>query len=601
MPGGARGTWRAGCRRVALLVAVVCATAASQAAAEIAYQVTFTGLDGLPEIAGTVEGVSRLATETERPPATLRQLRRRIADDVPRLTEVLRSYGYYAASVETSLDAQQAPALVTVSVQPGPPYTLTSYRVAAQGGTGGPVVNLPLAELGLATGGPALAAPIAAADTLLVRALTESGYPRARVTDREVVVDHDRAAVDVTVAVDLGHAARFGPTEIVGLESVDAGFAARRIQWRMGEAYDARKVDQTRDAMRATQLFTSVRIDAGEPADGEDAVPMTVTVVERAPRSVGAGAGYSTSEGLRGKLFWEHRNLFGEGERLRTTATLAEIVTSLSGQFTKPDFLLPRQDLLLDGAIEQERTDAFETERISASGRVRRPLFRRINVSGGLALAREFEEDDNIKRQFTLVSLPVALDVDTSDDRLDPSRGSRGRLTVSPTLQALGSDLSFVRLEIAESRYLSLTGDGAVVLAGRYRLGSVVGVETGELPATQRFFGGGGGSVRAYKFQSLGPRDGFNEPFGGRSIFEVGAELRWRVWGDFGVVPFIEGGQVYDDPAPDLDIDLQWGAGLGLRYFTAVGPLRLDVAVPINPRKNIDDSVEFYVSLGQAF
>ena len=570
-------------------------------AADIAYRVAFTGLEALPEIAETLEGVSRLATETGRPPATVRQLRRRIADDVPRLIEVLRSYGYYAAMVEASLDGAQSPAVVTVAVAPGRPYLLSAFRVAARGGAGGPAVRVPLAELGVETGMPARAAAIAGADAGLVRALTESGYPRARVVDREVLVDHDLKSVAVTVAVDLGPAARFGPTSFVGIESVDSGFVARRVQWQTGDRYDSRKVAATRDALRATQLFSSVRIDVGEPAAGDDAAPMTVTLVERAQRSVGAGAGYSTSEGLRGKLFWEHRNLFGEGERLRATALAAEIVTSLSASFSKPDFLDPGQELLLSGAIEQQRTDAFETERVTASGRLRRPLYRRIQVSGGLALAREFEDDNTVQRRFTLVSLPVTLEVDTSDEPLDPSRGARGRFQVSPTLQALGSDVSFVTLDLSESRYLSLAADDSLVLAGRYRVGSVVGVTTGELPASARFFGGGGGSVRGFAFQSIGPRDGFNEPFGGSSIFEVGGELRWRVWGDVGLVPFIEGGQVFEGSMPDSLSGLLWGAGLGVRYFTAVGPLRLDVAVPINRRHDIDDSFQFYVSLGQAF
>jgi len=576
-------------------------TARAQDRLELPYAVVFAGLDAYPELASTLAGVSKLIAEQERPPATERQLRRRVDDDLELLNLAMRAESYYAGDIEAAIDVEATPALVTLTVQPGQRYLLTSYKVLTDGGAGDDGVAVALSELGLTLEMPAVAVSIVGANDLLLARMAERGYPFAAIEDRRVVVDHDRQAVDVTVDLALGPLSRFGDAQIVGAEDVDHGLITRRIQWRRGAVYDSAKVGFTRDALRATQLFDSVRIDNADTVDADGNLPMTITVTERAARSIGAGIGYSTSEGARAKLFWEHRNLFGGAERLRTTIRLGEILNGASASFVTPDFLSDRQELLLDAAVEQERTDAFVSTRAGASARVRRSITDTISVSGGVALDRIIEEDDNEKEFFTLVTTPLGLERDSSDDPLNPSRGGRGRFDVTPSLQALGSDVGFVKLDLSDARYIALDDDGDLVLAGRYRLGATFGAETDELPADRRFYAGGGGSVRGYSFQAIGPRDVSNDPSGGRSLAEIGAELRWRVWGDIGVVPFIEGGEVYESELPELGNGFRWGAGLGLRYFTPVGPLRVDFAVPLQRRPDIDDAFQFYISLGQAF
>jgi len=256
---------------------------------------------------------------------------------------------------------------------------------------------------------------------------------------------------------------------------------------------------------------------------------------------------------------------------------------------------------LVDTAVEQERTDAFIVTRAGASTRIRRSLTDTVRISGGVAVERLIQEDDNEKEFFTLVTTPLGLERDSSDDQLNPSRGGRGRFDVTPSVQGLGSDVGFVKLDLSDARYVKLDDDGDLVLAGRYRLGATFGADTDELPADRRFYSGGGGSVRGYAFQAIGPRDPSNDPSGGRSLAEISAEIRWRVWGDIGVVPFIEGGQVYESELPELGSGMRWGAGLGVRYFTPIGPLRVDFAVPLQRRQDIDDAFQFYISLGQAF
>ncbi|HSR71931.1 MAG TPA: BamA/TamA family outer membrane protein, partial [Kiloniellales bacterium] len=197
--------------------------------------------------------------------------------------------------------------------------------------------------------------------------------------------------------------------------------------------------------------------------------------------------------------------------------------------------------------------------------------------------------------------LPLTATRDDRDDLLDPTRGTRLSLTLTPYGGVGDQSLAFLRSTLGGTAYYAIDEGRRFVVAGRARLGSILGDDTEEIPANKRFYAGGGGSIRGYEFQKVGPLDENNEPLGGRSLVELGVELRIRVTEEIGIVPFLDGGTVFDSPYPDFEEDLRWATGLGLRYFTAIGPLRLDVAVPLDKREGIDDDYQFYISLGQAF
>ena len=202
---------------------------------------------------------------------------------------------------------------------------------------------------------------------------------------------------------------------------------------------------------------------------------------------------------------------------------------------------------------------------------------------------------------YAIVGMPIHGGRDGTNDLLDPTEGTRMKLSVTPYFATVERDINFTVFEAEASAYFGLGKDDRVVPALRLRTGSIAGAETLDIPITKRFFAGGGGSIRGYEFQKAGPLDADGHPTGGRSVLETGFELRWRVTDRIGIVPFVEGGNVYDDRTPDFGEDLFWAAGLGLRYFTIAGPIRLDVAFPLNRRDGIDDEFQIYVSLGQAF
>ncbi len=209
--------------------------------------------------------------------------------------------------------------------------------------------------------------------------------------------------------------------------------------------------------------------------------------------------------------------------------------------------------------------------------------------------------EDGETNNSTLFGVPAFILRDITDDPLDPTEGSRLRFAPTPYVGWYQTSQHFMTDELSATTYHSLDPERRYILAGRAKVGSLVGESRSSVPADKRFYAGGGNSIRGYPFQKVGPLDDQRDPIGGRSLVEFSAELRARIWGNFGVVPFIDGGTVFSSAVPDFSETLRWGAGLGLRYYTAIGPVRVDLATPLNPRKDVDDPFQFYISLGQSF
>lgn len=578
----------------------------SSAETGIAYKADIVGIKD-DDLLETLTAVSHLLAETDRPPPTPEALKRRADDDLPRLQEALASLGYYDATVSYDMDAKASPVRVIIRVAPGEPYHLAGYHIAGDNPelSNGKLRITP-ETLGLKPGMVAAAKPVVEGEQRLLAALAAQAYPLARVVDRKVIVDHATRSMSVDWRIDTGPYARFGAATIEGLQALDPAFVQSRLPWEVGQPFDGTKVDDARKTLIDSGLFSSVRIAYAPSLDADGRLPMTVTLVEGKPRSVGGGVSYSTSEGFGskgfgGKAFWEHRNLFGGGERLTLTLEGGQTIQGGKADFRKPDLTERRLAWLGSLQATREDRDAYESLTFGGSGGAEYEFTDELTGTGSLSLERSRINDHITDQTFTLLGTPLGLAFDNTDDLLNPSRGTRANLGLTPYFSVADSDVNFAVMRLSDSVYVSLDREHDVVLAGRGMIGSIVGGDsTEELPATKRLYGGGAGSVRAYGYQKLGPIGANGKPTGGRSQLELGSELRWRMFGDFGGAVFVEGGNVYDDEVPDLNEPIRWGAGLGLRYFTDFGPVRLDIAFPINPRRN-DDTLQFYIGLGQAF
>ncbi len=571
----------------------------------VAYEAALLGVED-EGLRAVLEASSQLFALAQRPPATLVGLRRRAEGDLERLRTALRSEGYYASQLDLEIDDEAQPVRVGLKVDPGPRYTLVSYEISYVESPAPPEAERPgLQEIAVSIGMPARAPEIVAAEQSLVSRLQERGYPFASVAERKTLVNHDERAMTVQLSVDAGPAATLGPLMFSGQQRVAEPYLRRVAGWRPGVPYDRRILRETQRRLSATGLFSSVTVETAPAPDADGALPVTVTVVERAHRSIGAAASISTDIGPGGEIFWEHRNLLGENETLRASATGSLIEQSGALNFRKPAFLEREQDFLAELTGGFEDNDAFERQAVEGLVALERPFLENWRISGGVSAGYEIVDenaDSNTgERQFTLFGLPLTATRDTTDDPLDPASGTRLQTSLTPATGVGDDSLLFVTGVVGGSAYYAVDEDQRFVLAARARAGTILGEDTEILPADRRFYAGGGGSIRGYEFQLVGPLDDDEDPLGGTSLVELGFETRVRVSEDIGIVPFLDGGTVFDDPWFNSGETLRWAAGLGVRYFTGFGPLRLDVAFPLNGRDDVDETLQLYISFGQAF
>ena len=381
-------------------------------------------------------------------------------------------------------------------------------------------------------------------------------------------------------------------------------------------------------------LPRSSGVDAGKrPANTGASLPiydLLVSVADAPQRTVGGGLNYESNRGPGVQAYWEHRNLLGQGERFRAETSLWQDTQFARATFRKPAFLDRAQEFTAEGWLRNEDTEAYTQRAAALAAGVDRRLWGPLFVSAGLGLeGGDLKDPTHPRRGYTMTSLPLQARYEGAGGaaQLDPVRGWRGTLGVRPTWGYYDGGFTVTPTRLTLSGYYPLwrmpRGDGSpaaasdgksgdaegdiwrVVLAARGAAGTLWRGDSQRVPASIRYYGGGGGSVRGYAYQSLGPRDVHGDPLGGSSFAELSLEARIRITEDISIVPFLDGGNVFSGCTPGFERDgratgLQWGAGLGLRYHTVVGPLRLDVATPVNPRKD-DGPVFLYISIGQSF
>jgi translocation and assembly module TamA len=561
------------------------------------------------------------------PPGSLGALRRRVERDFNVFSRLLRSEGYYDYAMRYRFDTGSTPLKVRMRVDPGPRYRFAAFDVVLRSDELEPaMMAVDRARKGIPPGQPGQAKTIVDAENAVLAELAMSGFPFPVLTDREVVVDHADRTITVRTLIDTGRRARFGPTSFPEEATTEKGteteeeeekkeekralaeYAKRRVPWKQGDLYDPRAIEKYRARLTETGLFSGVRIAPTGGVREDGTLPMTLDFDLAKMRSIGLGVGYSSDEGVGAQAYWEHRNLFGHAERLRIGGEVTEIGETGKLTFRRPDFFAVDQDLVFETSYDVEETPAYNAYIFATTLCLERAFAEHWKARAGIGLrvgpVDETKTNDgppaNLDRHILLVGLPLGLGRDTSNSILDPTTGTKIDASLTPYAKWLGSDLSFVVGQIGETFYLPVLSEHRLVLAQRATIGSIAGRGRQTIPADRRFYAGGGGSVRGFAYQMAGPLDDKDNPVGGRSLIELGGEIRWRITKSFGIVPFIDAGSVFPDEYPSFN-SMFWGAGLGLRYFSPVGPVRVDVATPLNPRSHVDDPVQFYISLGQAY
>ena len=570
-------------------------------AGDVRYGVDVVGLDEL-RLGGRFRADSALY-KGRGAVANLAQINRRIAEDRELIDVLLRSAGYYGGRVTVTI-APGPPVAVTIKVDPGPVYTLGAVEIVVPPGRPAAVVA---AGLGIRAGEPLIAATVEGGQDGLKAYLAAHGHPFAVIDPPDIVVDHATQTATLTQRVDPGPAGVFGRIFAPDGSIIPQRELDRLARFRRGDAYDAAQLDDLRRALVATGLVGSVALTpvaAGPAAGGGETIDIAVKTETAPLRTIAATAGYSTSQGIRTEASWQHRNLLPPNGAVTFRAVAAEREQLAGAELRRLNWRQRDLTLTLAALFDTATQDAFNARTFTLSGNVARETNliwqKSFYFSAGAEVAVSEERDKsaigNPQRTFYIAALPVSLTHDGSDSLLDPTRGFRVTGRASPELSLAGNTFGYVKLQLEGSVYVPVSP--RVTLAARGHLGTIAGAAQRDIAPTRRFYAGGGGSVRGYGFQAVGPKDPDGSPRGGDSIAEASFEARIR-FGNFGIVPFFDAGEIDTATIPRFR-DVRYGAGIGARYYTSFGPVRIDVATPINPQRG-DARVQFYVSIGQAF
>jgi translocation and assembly module TamA len=584
----------------------------------LSYSVTLevTGNDPDGDLRSELEAASQLVQGADRPVSGSIGLIQRANGDFEQLIAALYENARYAGEVRILLDGRRladlppdaslggsGPVPVRILVDPGKQFRFGDVSVRDADGRA-----YSAGEQGLAPGQLAKSTVILDAEQALVLELERDGHPFAEVSGREVVADHARGLLDVSLELEAGPVAPFGQTAVDGAESVDSQFIARMAGIRQGEQYDPEELAAAEKRLRALEVFSSVTVRGSESLSGDGSVPVEVTVAERKHRYLGVGATYSSTDGGGLEAYWGHRNLFGRAEKLRIEGSVSRLGTTGQAKdmtwrgaalFEKPGVLGPASKFVSRLEVEQENPDAYRRFSVEAAAGITYELTPQQTVSAGVNVEyARLTDSFNVDLETITVALPLEYVRDTRDSKLNPTSGTRLSLLVEPTYEINGG-ATFVKLRAEASAYRALDADKRFVLAGRVAAGTIYGASLASVPANRRFYAGGGGSVRGYGYQDIGPVNAAGQPTGGRSLIETSAEVRIGVTDTIGIVPFVDAGLVSASETFS-GAKFKAGAGIGVRYSTPFGPLRVDVAVPLN-KDATDPDYGIYAGIGQAF
>ena len=601
----------------------------------IPYGVEITGKDLATSPVHKLLGEVSLAVQKkDDPPKSQALLRRRCEGDLPEMQKVLRSFGYFRGTVTfkilppkntRAVEADQEfaarvdnpeidPSAVAPPAEPftvrfevtlGPRFTFSMVHIDLAPGTPPGVLSPPTPKgVGLVREAPYSAGLVVKAGEAILTRYRENGYPFPKISHRDVIADFKTNQVAVSFQVSPGPFARFGTTRVTGLKRLKDQYVYALIPWKEGKPYDIRQINKARQTLFDTNLFGVVAFTNPEKVDPEGLLPMTVELRERTPRTVRLGLEYTTDYGPGFNGSWTHRNLFGMAEKLTASAILNKETRTGALRLEKPMFLNRDNTFIAQIQFNDDTTDAYNATSGDGTVMLKQQFTKTFSAGGGLGfhLARVKENAYNQRNTYQLFYVPFTFNLDTRNNILNPVRGYQLSLGMAPYQDISRSDIRFFRYILGGSTYYNFNRGDWIVIAVRAAFGQIMGIHHDLMPADLRFYPGGGGSVRGYGYQMAGPLKG-NVPLGGLSMLTGSLELRFKVTESIGIVPFLDAGTAYLDTVPDFgDQEMLYGAGLGLRYYTAIGPIRLDVAVPLKKRPgNVDSDYQIYVSIGQSF
>ncbi|MFC4626387.1 autotransporter assembly complex family protein [Daeguia caeni] len=578
------------------------------------------------DLADVIKSASSLVSDEDKPASGSAGLLAKARGDYRRIMAALYGEGRYGGTVSIKVDGQEAADIppdaelpddskIEIRVDPGPQFLFA--RTAISNMAPPPLdrkdkVQTP-EDVGFAPGKVARSGTVVKAAALSVEAWRQQGYAKAQVTGEHIVADHATNTIDADLEIDPGQQAHYGPVSVVGTARMDPEFVAWMTGLKPGQQYDPDDIEKARKRLARMEVFRSLSFQEADRINPDGSLPITLNVQERPPRRFGFGAEYATIDGFGVTGYWMHRNLFGRGERLRFDAKVSGIGGSqdnsfdpanytytVGTSFAKPGVYTPDTDFVAALDAKREVLDAYTETSVNGKAGFTQIFSDELtaNIFAKVSHGR-FKDDYFGNREFTTAGLEGGAIYDSRNNKADPSSGFYLEGNIQPFYEMHYGN--FATRFTAEGRaYYSLLDKDRVILAGRLKLGSVVGPSIAELPPSELFLAGGGGSVRGYAYRNIGVVTSTGETIGGRSLVEASGEVRARMTDSIGAVGFVDAGYVGEKSFPDFSEEMRVGVGGGLRYLTGLGPIRFDVAVPLN-RRSGDPNYGLYVGIGQAF
>jgi translocation and assembly module TamA len=602
--------------RITLITAALALTLQGAGAADpVSYTVQFTP-SGNAELDSLLKQTASLTALQKKLPAAPFALIGRAQADQAQFLIVLHSLGYDSGSVDITIDGaaitdptladtlNQAPSHppvpVVITPHPGPLYHFG--HIAA-----GPLPSGFTAAIPIAQGQPAYAAPVLAVPGALATALRNAGYAFAAVSAPIAIADSANDTLDISYTVTPGPRVNIGPIEFAGLTRTDPDFLRRHIPLKPGIRYSDTALSAARDSLLGLGVFSSVTPVPQRLPAANGGVPILFRVTEQKRHAVTIGGAYATDSGFTISSSWEDRNVFRHAETLTFSLAASGLGGTgntapgydVKGVFAKPDDISTGQTLTLSAEAVKESITAYNRTALLANAQLSRPITPHLTFGYGLGFVTESIEQESITRTYVLAQLPLILTYSTADSVLEPTKGITASLTLTPTKPLAGGAGSFIIAQASAATYLAVEPDARGILALRGQIGSIQGASQFQVPADQRFYAGGSSTVRGYTYQTVGPLFPDDIPEGGNAIDAATIEFRQRILKSFGIVPFIDAGQVSAGSAP-FQGTMSIGAGLGARYYTSIGPIRADFAIPLK-RTAGSGAFALYIGLGEAF
>ena len=524
--------------------------------------------------------------------------------EIKLIVKLLKSRGYYDGTVSYALrekSEQTKNGEITYNITVGPLYTISDISFSYPQEIAPPALK----SLPIKPGGPLEAKLVLEArDSLLALAKNEYCLFETDI-EYQVKLSQVKKSAEVLFTLRPSQKAHFNEVVFNGLTKLSPDYLYTQINVKKGDCFKRKAIDMAKLELLQTNLLASVDVSLQPMSDSKQISSMPVnlvfTVKERRQKTIKSGVGYSTDSGAGFVVNWEHRNLIGNAELLELEMGMNEISRIVAGNYTVPNFLIEKQTLLISAELKKEYTEAFESTQAESSAIIYRKFNKSITGSLGVAGTQSRVFENNSEEHFSLISLPASITYDNRSDLLNPKSGWTATSAVRPFFDISKSDTRFLQWALSGATYF---GSDKIAmqptLALRAASGSITGAALEDVPADQRFYVGGGNSVRGYAYQTIGEFVD-DEPNGGKSFGELSLELRMKVVGNWGVVLFADGGYAYPTELPSFGNDFLWGAGIGVRYLLSFAPLRFDVAVPLDKREDVDDPYQIYISIGQAF